>query len=196
MKEYLRYFVYFILFAILIGSFIYLGKKDYGSNLKKYTDQEKFSLEYTDIPKENMFEYAYANDIVNILEKGNGIVYMGFPSNEWAKYYVDYLYEVFTERKVKTVYYYNPLKDRIRYTKSYKTIENRLNNYLVKLDDDTKRLNTPLLMIVKNGNIVYVNNDTAINKINMTPKDYWDYNHISEFKIEIASAIESSGIRE
>lgn len=194
MKKSIRYVIYLILFTILIGAFIYLGKKDYSDNLKKLTDGEKFNLEYNDVPKNNMFKYIYSTDLSNTLESGTGLIFIGFSSNEWAQYYVKYLYQVLEEKNVKNVYYYDLLKDRLRYTKYYVKIENKLSNHLIKLDDNTKRLNTPLFIIVKNGNILYVNKDTSNINNDITTSMYWNYNQIMKFKEEISNNIERFGI--
>ena len=189
MKKIIRYIIYIILFSFLIGAFIYLGKKDFG-NQNKFTDAQKFTKEYN-IPVDNKFKYIYASELVDFLNNGTGLVYMGFPSNEWALYYVKYLYQVLKDYDVKQVYYYNLLKDRARYTKNYVAIEKKLDPFLTKLDDNSKRINTPILVFVKNGKITYINSDTSININNLKPSEYWDYSHIYNFKQDIASHLES-----
>ena len=193
MKKIIRYVIYFILFSILIGLFIYLGKKDFGTDYNKMSDAEKFSIEYN-IPKDNMFKYIYSNDVIDILSNGTGIIFMGFSSNEWSQFYVKYLYQVLKEHNVDNVYYYDLLKDRARYTKNYIKIEKILDPFLFKSDDNTKRINTPILIFVKDGNIIYINSETAINSNFYIPKEYWDYNHISRFRDDISSHLESLGI--
>ena len=193
MKKYIRYIIYFVLFILLFSAFIYLGKKDYGNDIKRYSDAERFSLEYSEIPTDNMFKYSYASQVLDILENGSGIIYMGFASNEWSKYYVKNLYQVLKDEKVSSVYYYDLFKDRLRSTKYYVNIEKKLDDYLYRLDDGSKRLNTPLLVIVKNGNILYVNNDTSMMENNIKPSSYWDYNRISKFSDEVSYYLESSG---
>lgn len=193
MKKVIRYLIYLVLFSILIGAFIYLGKKDYGTDYNKISDAEKFSMEYN-ISNDNMFKYIYTNDVIDILNNKTGLIFMGFSSNEWSQYYVKYLYQVLKEKNVNTVYYYDLLKDRARYTKNYIAIEKILNPFLTKLDDNSVRINTPILVFVKDGKIVYINSETAINNNNLTPKEYWDYIHISNFKEDISSHIESTGI--
>lgn len=194
MKKNIRYIIYFILFSILIGSFIYLGKKDYNNDLKRLTDAERFSLEYNDVPNENMFKYIYSTDLSKLLDNGTGLIYIGFSSNDWSKYYIKYLYQVLKEKNVKNVYYYDLLKDRLRYTKYYVKIENKLSDYLLQLDDGTKRLNTPLFLIVKDGKIMYANKDTSIINNDILPTIYWNYDQINSFKYEISNNIERFGI--
>ena len=53
--------VKFILFCIMIYLFVYLGTKDYQLNV---TDNVRFSSEYKDISKNNLFVYANENKVL------------------------------------------------------------------------------------------------------------------------------------
>ena len=76
MKKYLKSIIYFILFVLLIGMFVYLGKKDFKTD-KNMTDGKRFAIEYQ-IGEDNPFKYAYSSTIVEILNNNSGIIYMGF----------------------------------------------------------------------------------------------------------------------
>jgi hypothetical protein len=185
LKKLIRYVIYFILFAFLIGCFIYLGKKDYGNPNTKYSDAEKFNLEYNHVPKDNMFSYVTASDVVSLLENGTGIIYMGFANDEWAQYYVGYLYDVLVQDGIKKVYYYDLLKDRTRQTKNYQKIVAALDDYLYDTDNNTKYLFTPAVVFVINGKIMAYDDETAIIHNSITPNDYWTANNIANFKAKI-----------
>ena len=86
MKKYSRIIIYCLLFAILIGMFIYLGKKDF-SDTTKQSDNVKFASEYS-INKDNPFVYSYGSEVVDIIKNKSGIIYLGFSSNDWCKYYI------------------------------------------------------------------------------------------------------------
>ena len=64
-----------ILFMIGVVSLVLFLKKD----KKTVSDMEKFSAEYHEVAKNNVFVYRNIDEIINILEKGTGIVYLGFP---------------------------------------------------------------------------------------------------------------------
>ena len=194
MKKYVRYAIYLVLFSILFGIFIYLGKKDFGNDYKKYTDAQRINFEYNEIPSDNMFKYVYATDVLELFDNGTGIIYMGFSSNEWSKYYMKYLYQVLSEHNIKEAYYYDLQKDRSRYTKNYVKIEKELNNFITRFDDNTTRITTPLLVIIKEGKIIYVNNDTAIVDNGINPAMYWTSDRIFNFKYNLSNAIEGSNI--
>src|SRR5574344_242438 len=179
MKKFVRLFIYFCLFAIVIGMFVYLGKKDYGKNVVKQTDSEKFHQEYPEIPIENNFNYLNTYDTYNLIKNGTGILYLGFSSNEWSQYYVKYMYEVLEDKNLDNIYYYDLLKDRTRQSKYYNEIVDLLSSHLYRSDSSTAQIYTPCLLFIKNGKIIFYDDETAIGRNNVSPSDYWTENRIT-----------------
>lgn len=194
MKKYIRIIIYFILFTVLIGAFIYLGKKDF-SDTSKQDDNVRFAQEYS-INKDNPFVYSYGTEIVDILKNKSGIIYLGFSSNDWCKYYVKYLYDVLKENDVKKVYYYDILKDRAKNTKYYVELETLLSDYLYELDNGNIHVLTPALIFVKDGNIIYFDDETSIERKNITPDYYWTNDRVDAFKEKINAYINEVDIHE
>lgn len=194
MKKYIRYVVYFILFAALIAAFIYLGKKDFGDTSKQ-SDSERFAAEYS-INKENPFVYSYGSEVVDIIKNKSGIIYLGFSSNDWCKYYIKYLYDVLKENDVKKVYYYDILKDRTKNTKYYLELEDLLSDYLYELDNGNIHVLTPALLFVKDGKIIYFDDETSIERNNLTPDLYWTKDNVDSFKNKINTYIKEVGVYE
>src|SRR5574344_565399 len=191
MKKLIRIFIYLFLFSLVIGCFIYLGKKDFGNKPINYTDAEKFSMEYPNVGTNNVFNYINSSEVLNIFDHGSGIIYMGFASNEWSQYYVKYLNEVVKDSNIKEIYYYDLLKDRTKQNKNYQKIEKYLADYLDNTDDNKKYLFTPALMVVKEGKINYFNDETSLTKTTDNPKDYWGEEKINAFKLELSTNIGS-----
>ena len=94
-----------ILGVIIFGTYKYFNKEEVVDT--KTTDAEKFALEYTKVPDDNVFVYRNIDDIINILEHGTGVVYLGFPECPWCQEYVYYLNETAKENNVDKIYYYN-----------------------------------------------------------------------------------------
>ena len=186
MKGTVRKIIYLFLFIILIGLFIYIGKKDFKVE-QKSSDQERFATEYN-VSKKNNFKYLYGSEVIDVIKnkKETGIIFLGFPENEWSKYYVKYLMEVLEGKNIKNCYYYNLLKDRAKYTKYYRELENLLSSYLYVSDVNTI-INTPALVIIKDGNILYYDDETSIQRKSDTPESYWTYERIYNFKNKINS---------
>ena len=190
MKSKIRLIIYLFLFACLIAAFIYIGKKDFGS-IQKYSNSERFANEYN-VSTKNNFKYAYGSTIIESIKnkKETSIIFLGFSSNEWSKYYVKYLMEVLDSHKVEHCYYYDILKDRAKSTKYYRELESMLSNYLYKNDTGITTIYTPALIIVKNGEIVAYDDETAIQKNNISPVNYWTIEKIYNFKNKINSYLE------
>jgi len=179
MKKYLRAFIYLVLFSILLGAFVYLGKKDFQK--QDITDAERFNQDYPEISVNNKFVYVNSNEVIDLLSNGTGILFIGFPSNEWAQYYVKNFYNVVVKYDVKEIYYYDVLKDRSKNTKRYREIEEILKSHLMKTDEEKEYLFTPALIFIKNGQIVYYDDETSIISSTETPENYWNENNINLF---------------
>ena len=183
MKKYVRIAVYFILFAVLIGAFIYLGEKDFKEE-KDLTDAQRFAYEYN-IDHNNMFKYSYGSEIVDVIKNKTGIIFLGFANNDWSKYYVKYLYDVLKLNNIKNVYYYDLQRDRGTSTKYYRELERLLSDYLYKQDTGETRIYTPALIFVKDGKIIHFDDETSINRNNIKAEDYWTVDKIGAFKGKI-----------
>ena len=135
-----------LLILVLVGAF-FLFKKS-----KPVTDSMKFSEEYNEVAKDNVFVYRNIDEIINILEKGTGIVYLGFPECPWCQRYVKYLNEVAVDMGVEKIYYYNIHEDRKNNTEKYQKIVSILDSYLQNDEEGNKRIYVPSVIAIKKGN--------------------------------------------
>ena len=95
-----------IIVVILIGSSLYFLTPQKEKKLEN-KDGEKFSSEYKELSKDNIYTYRKYEEIEKILEHGTGLVYLGFPECPWCQRYVVYLNEVAKEQGLEKIYYYN-----------------------------------------------------------------------------------------
>ena len=150
---------------------------------KKETDSEKFSKEYTGVDIENVFVYREIDEIINILEHGTGIVYLGFPECKWCQKYVKYLNDIAKETNMEKIYYYNILEDRTNNTKKYLKIVELLENYLQYDEEGNKRIYVPTVVAVKKGEIVGFDDETAWDtKGYSEPEEYWTVEEVNDLK--------------
>ena len=184
MKKYLRMIIYFILFAVLIGGFIYLGEKDFKED-KNQSDAQRFALEYN-IDNDNMFKYSYGSEVVDVIKNKTGVIYLGFSSNEWSRYYVKYLYDVLKINHIDKVYYYDIQKDRNVSSKYYRKLQRILMPYLYQLDSGEFKIFTPALILVKDGKIIHFDDETSMQR-GILPNEYWTVDKANEFKVRIDS---------
>lgn len=176
-----------IIFVILIIGFIVLGRKEYRT--AETTDNVLFSAEYQEIDENNIFTYTNAPKVLSTLRNGSGIIFFGFKSNIWAGYYANILNSAAMDLGVTEIYYYDFLEDRKNNNGTYQSIVELLNDYVVVLDDGTKNLYSPSIVIVKNGEIIAFNDDTAFMNGSLNPEDYWTPEQISLEKMKLTSMI-------
>lgn len=162
-----------ICLVVMTYLFIYFGTQDYSV---KITDNVKFSNEYKDIKKNNVFSYAKEHEILDILNNGSGVIFMGFPSNIWSHYYADYLNEMAIINDIEKVYYYDFKKDRSMDNQTYLNIVKKLSAYLTSDDLDNMDISAPTIAVVKDGNIIYFDDEVNTIKGSVTPEEYFtDY---------------------
>lgn len=159
------------------------------------TDNVKFSQEYGSVNEDNVFCYKSIEEIINILEHGTGVVYLGFPECPWCKEYVTYLNEVAKESDCEKVYYFNILNDRKENTENYQKIVNILKDYLPYDDEGNKRVYVPAVIAVKDGKIISFDDETAKDtKGYDTPQEYWKNENLEGLKKKLAKMFkETSG---
>ena len=178
-----------ILFMIGVVSLVLFLKKD----KKTVSDMEKFSAEYHEVAKNNVFVYRNIDEIINILEHGTGVVYLGFPECPWCAAYVPYLNEVAKDNDVEKVYYYNILNDRKDNNDNYKKLVEILKDHLRYDEEGNKRIYAPSVIAVKDGEIVGFDDETAADtKGYETPKEYWENEDLGGLKTKLAKMFEDT----
>ena len=157
--------VLLLLIASLVFYFVFI-KKD------NNTDNIKFSKEYTSVSKDNVFVYRSKDEIINILEHGIGIVYLGYPECPWCMAYVPLLNEIAKNEGIEKIYYYNIREDRKNNTEFYQKVVSILNDYLNYDEEGKKRIFVPNVTFVKEGKIIFNDNETSLISEG-TPSEYW-----------------------
>lgn len=175
-----------ILFMIGVVSLVLFLKKD----KKTVSDMEKFSAEYHEVAKNNVFVYRNIDEIINILEKGTGIVYLGFPECKWCQRYTKYLNEVAMDMGISKIYYYNIREDRKLNTENYQKIVSILENYLQNDEEGNKRIYVPSVIALKKGEIVGFDDETAWDTKGFeTPDEYWNTDEVNDLKEKLEKMI-------
>ena len=180
-----------ILVAIII--FLLVGNKNEEQTVK--SDAEKFSEEYTLVDKDNKFRYATIDEVIDTLEDGTGVVYLGFPECKWCQQYTVYLNELAKDRNIPEIMYYNIREDRQNNTKNYQTIVNILNDYLPEDEEGNPRVYVPEVIFMSNGKILGFDDETAYDtKGYDEPSEYWTKKEVNDLKDRLNSYLDKSGI--
>lgn len=176
------------LFVVMLFLFIYLGTRDYKTTI---SDNLRFSNEYKDISKNNVFKYVGEHEVLEILNGKSGILFFGFPSNIWSHYYADYLNEVAIRNGITEIYYYDFKKDRTMNNVTYNNIVLKLKDYLVTTDLENRDLVAPTVVFVKSGSVIYFGDEIAYLKGDITPEDYFNDYQKSAVKLNFDVAIKN-----
>lgn len=180
-----------ILVAIII--FLLVGNKNEEQTVK--SDAEKFSEEYTLVDKDNKFRYAAIDEVIDTLEDGTGVVYLGFPECKWCQQYTVYLNELAKDRNIPEIMYYNIREDRQNNTKNYQAIVNILKDYLPEDEEGNPRVYVPAVIFMSNGKILGFDDETAYDtKGYDEPSEYWTKERVDNLKDKLNSYLDKSGI--
>lgn len=157
-------------------------KKEYESlNGQKRKGQNYTNMNVT-IPSDNPIVYASEKQVLNLLEKGTGILYFGFPDCPWCRNVVPVLVDTAQTEGIDTIYYYNAKEDRDEkrlvggkvevvkkgsafYGKLMDKLGNKASIYDGLQDENIKRLYFPTVLFVKNGEIVLMHEGTVSSQI-------------------------------
>lgn len=173
-----------VILVILLVSYFIFFKKD-----KELTDSEKFAKEYTKVTSDNVFTYRTLEEINKILEKGTGVVYLGFPECPWCQEYVQYVEEAAKKVGIDKVYYFNIKEDRSNNTEEYQKTLKLIGDYLPLDEEGNPRVYVPLIVVVENGRVVITDFETAQDtKGYDSPSDYWANEDLDALKTRLEKA--------
>lgn len=156
--------IYIILVALILSVSIGCNKAD---NKKIETEAEYFSKLYEGVDSSNVYKRINAEDAVNMLKEGTGILYIGYNTCPWCKQIVPVLNDAAKEKDINSVYYienfYNMRPDKNtnpenkeEYDELLKQLDDILPYEKDENGNDTtlKIIRVPLILFIKNGEIV------------------------------------------
>ena len=163
------------------------------------TDALRFKEEYSEVSEDNVFVYRDIEEIIDIMENGTGVVYLGFPEYPWCNYYVKYLNEVAKEIGITRIYYYNIYEDRSNNTENYQRIVELLGENLQYDEEGKLRVYVPNVSFHTEGEVIGNDYETSKDTNGFTdPSDYWTEeeisslkNHLSVYMKEVLGALDS-----
>ena len=190
-----------VIIVALIGVVIYLLVKENNNannvtnDKPEITDASKFADEYTEISEDNVFVYASVDEIIDTLENGNGVVYLGFPECKWCQRYVVYLNDVAKKNNVDKILYYNIREDRNDNSENYLKIVDLLKDYLQDDEDGNPRIFVPAIIFMNDGKIVGFDDETSLDTKGCSNADeYWTKDEIKDLKERLNEYIEKANV--
>ena len=173
-----------IMIVILISLAIIATMLLLNKNTKE-DDGYKFSQEYTEVSEDNVFVYRNSDEIINILEKGTGVVFLGFPECKWCQRYAKYLNEVAEDVGIEKIYYYNIKEDRANNSEFYQKVVNILTDNLDNDEEGNPRIFVPDVTFVNKGEIVGHDNETSMESGDVD--EYWTEDKIEAVKERLSN---------
>ena len=155
------------------------------------SDAVRFSKEYSTVSRDNPFVYRTGDEIVDILEKGTGVVLLGFPSCPWCQKYVGYLSDVAKDKGITKIFYYDIEKDRANNTELYQKLVSILASYLQYDEEGQRRIYVPNTTFVVDGKII--GNDLESSKYTAgetDPEKYWTEGRVNDLKSRLGSLMQ------
>ena len=168
--------IYLLLFIVIIYLFIYIGTKDYKSNIP---DSELIANTFSMLDKNNVYEYGNASEARMIASGTKGIVLFG-TNNEWVNYYASIVNNAAKNVGIDKIYYYNFIDNRDNNNATYEDILNKLNKYVTYNDTSTPEIYAPTLLVVSSGRVIYFDSETSFVTGSITPQKYWTYDKKQE----------------
>ena len=181
-KNKLQMVIYFILFAILIVAFIYIGMYDFNPELP---DNERFAAEFNLVSEDNVYEYINASRALMVASGAKGIVLFGSSYSNWVNYYASIVNDVAKEVGVDKIYYYNFIKNREDNNGTYEAIVERLSNYVTYNDYGIADIYAPSLLVVSGDEVLLFDTETSFRSSNIVPSEYWNTLNIENKKSEL-----------
>ena len=155
------------------------------------SDAMRFSSEYSSVEVDNVFKYQTADEVIDTLKNGTGVVYLGFPSCPWCQNYAKMLNDLAKEKGVKEIYYYNIHDDRENGTEAYEKLVKILGNYLQEDNNGDKRIYVPNLTFVVDGRIIGNDYETSKDTLGLKdPNEYWTDERVAAWKEKVGTLLE------
>ncbi len=120
------------------------------------TDAIKFNKEYHLGDDKNVYKYAIYDNVMDTIENGTGIIYLGFPSCALCKEITPLLNEVAKKKGIDEILYYNFKDIRENNTEEYVKLTNILYDYIKEDEQEDKKIKAPTIIFVNKGSIIGV----------------------------------------
>jgi len=165
-------------------------KKEYEGLNGTTIGSSNYKYPNIEINKDNAIKYTTSEELLEVLESGTGVIYFGYPECPWCRNAVPVLIEAANEVGIENIYYLNVKNERDEIkvkedgtlevvnpgTEGYKKLLKRLDNILMdytledvhgnNIDTEEKRIYVPLVVFIKDGEIVGYHVDTVTTQTN------------------------------
>lgn len=153
------------LLVVFGGLFIY-------SNLTK-VDSSDLRSQYPNLATNHVFKEFSGQEIVDTLNNGTGVVFLGFKECPWCQKLAPLADEAARAAGLDEVMYLDIRKSRQDNDDTYQQLVDRLSDYLEKDEDGEPRVYVPDVSVVKDGEIVGRFEQEDAPQSESTPDTFW-----------------------
>ena len=139
--------VVIVIIISLVGAVWYL--QQYRPQPARQTDAARFQAEYPRVAADNRFIYARDVAVLDVLEHGTGVVFLGYPQCPWCQRLSEYVDQAARAENIDRVHYLNIRQARASKNETYQKLVARLAPYLSKDENGQPRIFVPDVTIVK-----------------------------------------------
>lgn len=177
----------------IIAGIIVLSKNDVSPQGKsENTNQVALYEEYPDLPKNNNFTRQPAANIIETLESGTGLVFLGFKECPWCQKLAPIVNQAASDTN-STVYYLDIRQLRQDNSPEYQKLASILSEHLPVGENGQPVITVPDVSIVKNGDIVWRYQNEKVSSEESTPNAYWTDERRQRALDEISKQLKSIG---
>ena len=136
--------------------------------------EDKFISQYPKVTSGHKFVYAEPAEILDIIDGGDGVVFLGFPECPWCQQLAPIIQEAAQSENIDKIYYLNIKESRANNDEVYQKLVTKLHDYLPKDDDGNPRISVPDVTAFRQGDIVgrFEQEDPAEGE-EVSPDTYW-----------------------
>lgn len=135
---------------------------------------DQFRHEYPDVAADHRFVYASADQVMEVFEQGDGVVFLGFKECPWCQALAPRLDEAAKAENLERVYYLDIRQARQQNDDVYQQLLTVLEDYLETDEAGQPRIYVPDVSAVRGGEIIdRYTQETAPDGEALTPDGYW-----------------------
>ena len=206
-KKLTRKMTFWIVGGIVVAAIIatifalFIGKNTLAPQSSDSSDAAKFKSEYSNVDADNRFVYASDDEILDIMNNGSGIVFLGFPECPWCQQLAPIVDEAARAENLDKIYYLNIRESRANNDATYQQLLEKLKDYVGKDDDGNPRILVPDVTAVRDGEIVgRFKQEATADGETATPTSYWTDERreraVQQFREMIAETREFAAVQD
>ncbi|MDO4780934.1 MAG: rhodanese-like domain-containing protein [Candidatus Saccharibacteria bacterium] len=165
------------IFAIVGGWLALMKSQPHPSQQTASQDQaeaQRFAQEYPAVGADNRFRYATSEQLMQHLEQGDGLLFLGFPDCPWCQQFAPIVNEAAKAEQLDAILYFNIQQARKENNETYQKLLDKLKDRLNKDDRGNPRIYAPDVTAFKKGQVVgRFLQETVVDGQKVTPDAYW-----------------------